>query len=201
MSIPFPRSLLWSPHHSFGVNALVELSDGSFVSCSDDGVVKRWLLSMTIVTTDTTSDKASRLQEVSSFVGDYDSVSCGVEKDKNTLITGGRGSNSLKVWNISNCQCVNSIDVGKTVWCLTITKDLTKLMCGLGDGRVETRSLSDFVLIPHSDRSIQSRTRKRVSRQLNQSVGTVGVETQSTETLCSRPVPESKFCLSTLSIG
>ena len=62
--------------HKEVVNALVELHDGSFVSCSSDKTAKRWLT------------KNNELQILGIYKGHSEYVWCVIEKDDNTLLTG-----------------------------------------------------------------------------------------------------------------
>jgi len=118
------------------VKALVELSDGSFVSCSSDKTAKRWL----------SSHSNNVLQLLGIYKGHTLNISCAMEKDDNTLLTGSFDE-TIKVWNKTSCECLLTLQMGSLVSCLMKTKDQTRFVCGLYDGRVEVRRMCDLEVI------------------------------------------------------
>jgi len=131
---PTPLVSIDSPHLGY-VKWLVELGDGSFVSCGEDTRVIRWCIT------------GAEIKLLGTFIGHTCSVWCAVEnRDKMTLITGS-GDKTLAEWNISTCDRVNSVLVRSHVRIMVITKDRTSLVCGLGDGSVEVRRPDGLDLI------------------------------------------------------
>ena len=128
-----PSFTFCNPHPLF-VNALLELNDGSFLSCSLDKTVKRWLR--------TTNDNEN-IQLVGTYQGQEDSVLCVIEKDDNTLITGSF-DRTLKVWNKTSCECLDTLRMRSSVRCLLRTKDNSRFACGFYNGTVELRRMSDL---------------------------------------------------------
>jgi len=125
-------------------DAIVVLSDGSFVLCSSDRTAKRWLISTT--TTSTTNDNNTMtLELVGTFAGHTADVATAVEKrDNNTLITSAFDS-TLKEWDIRTCECLRTINIdGGSVRNMAITKDESKVLCGVSNGLIELRTASDL---------------------------------------------------------
>jgi len=69
-----------------------------------------------------------------------------VEKDSNTLITAARDK-TLKEWNISTCQCLKSHELPSEPFSMMKTRSNSIIICGLMNGKVELRILSDLSLI------------------------------------------------------
>ena len=67
---------------------------------------------------------------------------CAVEKDDNTFITGS-GNSTLKAWNTTTCECLDTLQTSSPVCCLLKTKDNSRFVCGLL-GSVELRRVSDL---------------------------------------------------------
>jgi len=116
-------SLFVDSSHRDKVNELLGLSDGcSFVSCSDDGTIKRWAIS----TKDNSNSSSGTgnyktLELVGTYIGHKSAVCCGLEMDDNTLVTGGYDE-VLKVWNINTCECLKSVTTTSKVSALFKTK-------------------------------------------------------------------------------
>ena len=66
-----------------------------------------------------------------------------MEKDNNTFLTGSYDM-TLKLWNTTTCECLDTLPMGAAVHCLLKTKDKTRFVCALDDGRVELRRVSDL---------------------------------------------------------
>lgn len=113
-----PSVSLRNPHKGF-VSSLVELNDGSFLSCPDDYTTKRWLRS---------HNSDTNLQLLGAYQGNGYYTKCAMEKDDNTFLTGST-DNTIKVWNTDNCKCLKSFRLGSSVYCMTITKDKTRFLC------------------------------------------------------------------------
>jgi len=134
-----------SPHRSW-VRSLVSLSDGSFVSCSKDQTVRRWMMKTKMPSYSSNNNKDRiELELVGTFVGHDSYVWCAIEKDRNTLLSGSEDQ-TLKEWDVTSCQCLNTHEIGSPVWSLVITKDRSTVVCGLETGRVEMRRASDLDL-------------------------------------------------------
>jgi len=140
-----------SPHDGSEVTSLVELSHGFFASCSDF-TVKRWLIS-----TDANNNKVKTVQHVNSCIGHNLTVRGAIEKDDTTLITGSHDA-KLKQWDLTTktatmymttlaCQCAKSVKVISDVFCLIKTKCKTRFVCGLLDGSIQIRRISDLSVI------------------------------------------------------
>jgi len=69
-----------------------------------------------------------------------------VEKDGNSFITGSHDG-TLKEWNKTTCECLTSLELDSIILCLMITKDKSRLVCGMQNGYVEMRRVSDLGLI------------------------------------------------------
>jgi len=69
--------------HSNVVREIIELQDGSLISCSDDKHVKRW---------------STNGQPLNSFGGHTNAVHCVLELDETTLVSGG-GDQTIRLWN------------------------------------------------------------------------------------------------------
>ena len=126
---PTPSFTLRNPHDT-NVIALMELSDGSFFSCSTDA--KRWVR---------TND--NNIQLLGTYQGRY--VWCVIEKDDNTLLTG--SLDELKVWSKTTCECLHTLPMDSAVCRLLKTKDNSRVVCGRYDGTVEVRRVSDLGVI------------------------------------------------------
>jgi len=84
-----PFLTIEKPHHE-DINALIQLRDGSLVSCSDDCDVKRW------------SINTGRLIET--YLGHHNWVNCGVELNDDLFATGGKDG-VVHVWSSAvECQ-------------------------------------------------------------------------------------------------
>jgi len=135
-SLSFP-----SPHRDW-VNVLVVLSDGSLVSCSSDKTVKRWLID--VDRDDGQNNEGVRL--VGTYVGHQGYVRGAVEIDKNTFLTAAYDA-TLKVWNKATCECLRSLETGRTVLCLIKSKDNSRIVCGKADAVIEIRRANNLSII------------------------------------------------------
>ena len=97
--------------------SLVELNDGSFLSCSYDNTAKRWLR-----TTTTTNNNTSALVLIKDTKKTF-----GVRWRKTTTLSSlGHSTKRLKVWNTTTCECLDTLQMSSTsVYCLLKTKDKT----------------------------------------------------------------------------
>jgi len=158
----------WSPCLSFESShkewmiSLVELSDGSLVSCSHDSTAKRWLLTMSDNDrndNDSGNDRkgiTAKSRLLGSFVGHGYFVSGVVEKDSNTLVTAS-GDGSLKVWNIETGACLVTAQDCFAMCSLMKTKDNTRIVCGFwngGTGLVRLDDISPTALFRVHDSSV-----------------------------------------------
>ena len=132
---PTPFVSLHDPHDFF-VHTLVALTDGSFLSCSQDNTTKRWWRPTTITTTN------NNLRLLGTYKGHTSSVWCAVEKDDNTLVTG--SDDTLKIWNTTTCECLDTLPMSLSVRCLLRKKDKSCIVCGFATGEVELRRVSDL---------------------------------------------------------
>jgi len=88
------------------------------------------------------------IEHVGTFVGHKAYVICGVEKDCDTLITGGVDKMLIE-WNTKSHQWVNSIKAESPVWSVMITKrqKTNRIVNGIQNGSVELRRWSDLELV------------------------------------------------------
>jgi len=129
-----------SPHQGW-VNALVVLDDGSFVSCSTDHTVKRWMID------DTNGGNENKsLRLVGTYLGHQSIVNSAAEMDNNTFVTCGFDSR-LKVWNKTTCEPLHSLETVSRGFYLMRTKDKTRIVCGMSNGLVEMRRIGDLGVI------------------------------------------------------
>jgi len=135
-----------SPHQDYDVTALAQLTDGSIITCSSDYSAKRWLIIY--------ENNVKILQQAGTYTGHSHSVRGVIEKDKTTIITGSR-DRTLKEWETTSCECINTLKIGSGVYCMLKTKTKLRFVCGLGNGMIEIRRVSDLVLLSsfniHSD--------------------------------------------------
>jgi len=115
------------------------LSDGSFIVCGDFNV-ERWIISTT-PTSASTGYNTATLECVGTFTGHLAG-----EKDANTLITA-TPDNSMKQWNIRTGECLKTIELSSLACILIMTRDKSKVLCGLNDGSFELRRSTDLSLI------------------------------------------------------
>jgi len=142
---PLTVSSSGSQIHEKSVNALVGLSDGSIVSCSQDRTAKRWLLR----TTDDGGDNKTKRNMIFKHVGTFvhkSNILCVMEKDKSTIITG-TFNGDLSEWNITTLQRVRSLSFLFPVTCLLrIRQDNSSFICCVNNS-AEKRRLSDLGLV------------------------------------------------------
>jgi len=155
-------SLTFRLGHLNWVVDLEGLSDGSsFVSCSLDDTAKRWLVSSSAVSslkinninnkvTNKSNINKQALQDVCTYRGHEHQVMRAVEKDDNTLITAARNG-TLKEWNKTSGECLKTVSTGSSTYISSMmiltNKKLNVLMCGLSNGKVELRKLSDIQIV------------------------------------------------------
>jgi len=123
------------------INYIVVLSDGSFVSCGIGPIVKRWSISTT-----NDIDNTITLEHIGTFRGHTAFVLYVVESNDNTLITSAC-DHTLKEWDIRTYQCLRTIQTEIDAWIMVITKDKSKLLCGLRTGNIEIWRTDDLVLV------------------------------------------------------
>jgi len=117
----------------------LELNDGSFVSGSHDKTVKRWCI------TNTDSNRRT-LQLVGTFVGHHSAVTSVAEIDNNTIVTLS-SDKTLKVWNTTNYQCLDTLQTSFEVDCMMKTRDKLRIVCGSILNKTEMRRVSDLELV------------------------------------------------------
>jgi len=128
-----PSFTALNPHEGKEVVALVALKDGSFLSCSTDGLVKRWHCSA--VNKDD-NDEDDRLRIVGIYRGHGSTITCAIEKDDDTIITGAR-DRLLKVWNKTTCECLRTVGPLESEVMSILKYDKSILMCGLYNGQIK----------------------------------------------------------------
>jgi len=81
-------------------------------------------------------------------VGHNNAIQGGVVKqsNSNTFLSGSLDG-MVKRWNATTLVCLTALSmdsIGSTVWSMILTSDETRIVCGLGSGRVEICRVSDF---------------------------------------------------------
>jgi len=119
------------------VACLVPLKDGSFISGSNDGTIKRWVIK-------DGGDDNLGLQLVGSFHGyspsEYETV---VERDEDGAIITLEGM-AMRVWNPTTGECIEKIPMEVDSWCMVKSKNNESLVFGREDGRIEFRRINDL---------------------------------------------------------
>jgi len=118
--------------------SLLALSDGSFLEFSHFAdAFHRW--SRVI--------ENNKFENAFEIVGTYEGhdgcESAATEIDENTFVTGAKNC-TLKVWNKTTCECLQTIALSDGVASLHKTRDGSTLICGFEGGSVEFRRLSDL---------------------------------------------------------
>jgi len=116
------------------VNDVIALDDGSFVTCSMDNIVRRWLIT------------ATTLKLVGTYIGHVDTIWSVIDTDDSTIITASR-DNLIGVWNKTTCDCLDLVEVDSAVCHLFKMKDGSRIACKLLDGTIEIRRRSDLRLL------------------------------------------------------
>jgi len=83
---------------------------------------------------------------VGTFSGHTSYIVNVVEKDTNTIITGS-WDEKLKEWNTTTCECTNTESVGAIVYVMVKSRNESFFVCGLSDGYIQMRRLSDLSCI------------------------------------------------------
>jgi len=91
-------------------------------------------------------DINTTLRLVGTFSGHTSYVATMVEKDTNTIITGS-WDGKVKEWNTTTCECTNTDSVGARVYHMVKSRNESFFVCGLSDGHVQMRRLSDLSCI------------------------------------------------------
>jgi len=139
-----------SPHQR-AVQALLPLSDGSFVSFSEDNTAKRWLIDSEHDDDDDDyrdSNKKKCLRLLGTYNGQGTGTSrfCVVEVDDNTFLTGAFNL-TVKEWNKTTCQCLRSFD---RVCSMIRSNDQAFIVWGTFGGVIEMRKTDDLEAISFS---------------------------------------------------
>jgi len=133
--------------HTDGIVRIVlELSDGSIVSSTKDRVVKRWKIPGNSDGGDGSGHRELKpnVQHVGTYSSLVFNVQCVVQKDDDTIITGGP---EMRLWNITNCNSLLGVRMVCGIESMVITKDQSTVVMGLKDGEIEARRTSDLSLI------------------------------------------------------
>jgi len=150
------------PHESL-VYGLLELEDGSFVSCSKDTTAKRWL-----VTSSSDNGHSRDLQHIGTYRGHIKPVLTVAENESKRSIVTASIDGILKVWDIFTCECLDTLQMpsNSNVWVLLKSRKRLSssssspslpsplIVCGLRTGVIELRRVGDLALLfslrPHS---------------------------------------------------
>jgi len=159
---PEPYATFERPHEIWVID-LLELRDGSLITCGSDRKAKRWSIT-TASTATTTSTRADTPSSPSSdshlqLVGVYEGHCSGVtgvverynsQRNEYTIITASFDG-ALKEWDIASCHCIETHLISRDgIECMIKTKDESRLVLGLSDGTVQIRSVKDtFDLIQY----------------------------------------------------
>eukprot|EP01102_Stenamoeba_stenopodia_P011627 TRINITY_DN3595_c0_g1_i1.p1 TRINITY_DN3595_c0_g1~~TRINITY_DN3595_c0_g1_i1.p1 ORF type:complete len:359 (-),score=60.04 TRINITY_DN3595_c0_g1_i1:235-1263(-) len=119
--------------HNAQVWDVMELVDGTLVSCSWDHTIKRW--------------SADGHHHLNSFLGHTDRLRCLMEVDDNTFLSASFDK-VMKVWNKTTGECIQTLFTDSGVSCLLKLHDNTRFWCGTMDGEIEERKLgADYELL------------------------------------------------------
>jgi len=92
-------------------------------------------------------------QLIGTYEGHQAAVYCAMERDSNSILTGS-SDYTIKIWNTTTCECLDTLYGGLAVHCLLKAKNNSYFVYGLDGGIVEAMRLSDFGLLlsfrPHS---------------------------------------------------
>lgn len=127
--------------HTSLVRYITHLKDGTFVSCGNDGRVKRWSIAGV---------------KLNNFKGHTRWVTCAVQLDEATVITGSEDCH-LKVWDLNTGLCKQTIHTPNSeCWCLWLNHNKTLLFCGSSTSEIEVRRVNElekvyFTLCGHED--------------------------------------------------
>jgi len=131
--------------YRYRISSLLSLSDGSFISCSTE--VRRWLLVDEENDSDDFDEADFGDRKALQLIGIFDGwAAIAVEKDCNTLITGS-SNGTLKEWDMTTYQCINTLVVSSPLECMMKTKNNATLVCGSRYGEIEIRRLSDLRIV------------------------------------------------------
>jgi WD40 repeat protein len=125
----FPSVSFHRPHSSW-VFDVIQLKDGTLLSCADQ-TIKRWTVEGQLLNT---------------FLDHAASVYCLMELDDNFFLSGS-WETTMKVWNKTTGKCFHSISTARAVCCVLRLRNNFSFLCGLGDGTIEERRLDNFATL------------------------------------------------------
>eukprot|EP01102_Stenamoeba_stenopodia_P000590 TRINITY_DN10575_c0_g1_i1.p1 TRINITY_DN10575_c0_g1~~TRINITY_DN10575_c0_g1_i1.p1 ORF type:complete len:326 (-),score=15.09 TRINITY_DN10575_c0_g1_i1:98-1075(-) len=114
--IPVARTKI----HSEVISQIIELEDGTIVSCSWDQTIHRW-------------NQNGRL--INSFNGHSNNVSCVVQINEDAIASSS-WDNTIKIWNIQTSECIKTITNASQAWCLVRRRDKSTWLSGLSSSEV-----------------------------------------------------------------
>eukprot|EP01102_Stenamoeba_stenopodia_P014911 TRINITY_DN5024_c0_g1_i1.p1 TRINITY_DN5024_c0_g1~~TRINITY_DN5024_c0_g1_i1.p1 ORF type:complete len:366 (+),score=48.90 TRINITY_DN5024_c0_g1_i1:18-1115(+) len=113
------------------VMGVVEFNDGTLYSCSSEGTINRWTFD-------------GKLLNV--FRGHKSSAMCVMDMDDNSFLSASADA-TMKVWNKTTSQCVETIPTTIFVSCLLRLRNKISnntFLAGMFNGRIEERRVEDF---------------------------------------------------------
>jgi WD40 repeat protein len=109
---------------------IIQLKDGTLLSCSGDKTIKQWTVEGQLLKT---------------FQGPSSSVYCLMELDNSFL--SGSYDQTLKVWDKTTGECLHSLSTTSLVWNLLRLRNNSTFLCGLSDGTIEEKSVDNFATL------------------------------------------------------
>lgn len=118
--------------HASAVRDVIELRDGTLVSCSTDATIRRWTPN-------------GRL--LNSYNGH--SVDCLMEVDDHTFLSGSLDC-TMKVWNKTTEELLHTVHLQVGVQCLLRLRHNSSFLCGRKDGHIEERRVDNLIETMHT---------------------------------------------------
>lgn len=114
--------------HSDWVFDVIELKDGTLLSCSRDKMIKQW----------TVQGECLR-----NFSGHSRDVNCLMEKDDSVLLSGSYDK-LLNVWNKTTCKQIQILSTSNGIYCLLRLRNNLSFLCGFLDGSIHQKRMKNF---------------------------------------------------------
>ena len=122
--------------HNKGVNKIIELKDGRFVSCSNDKTIKIWKFNNQLI-----------LEKTINHINEINSI---LELKENEVVTISNGS--IIFWNVNESKIISEIKEINCTWCWNIiTKLSNDLLIIVGKEFIYLISINEYNLIRKID--------------------------------------------------
>lgn len=114
--------------HNSCVTAIIELTDGTLVSCANDGTIRRW---------------TAQGQLLNLFLANSSVVSCLMEVNNNMVLTNS-DYETMNLWNLTTGECLLSLSTSsESIWCLLRLKQSSSFLCGMDSGCIQERVMDN----------------------------------------------------------